>query len=99
MSSRKTSRLLGWILGLVVIMTGTLAWACPVSHKARRYSHYNNYRVNTPVEYRYDYNHNGWLGPQERIAMAHYRVNTRQERHCDFNRNGYIDTSWERRCY
>ena len=105
MQSKTTSKIIGWILALGILTSGTLALACNLPHKvgyypARPYysnAYYGN-RVNTPVEYRFDTNHNGWIGPQERIAMANYRVNSRREQYCDFNRNGFVDTWRERGC-
>ena len=105
MQSKTTSKILGWILALGILTSGTLALACNLPHKVGYYPSrpyyqkaYVGSRVDTPVEYRFDTNHNGWIGEKERIAMAHYRVTSRRERYCDFNRNGWVDTRVERNC-
>lgn len=104
MQARSNKKILGWIFALAVLTTSTLAMAHPVvignghHHKQRHYPYTNANRVDNKLEAKFDRNHNGWLGAEERYLMASARVDNRWERHCDHNRNGYIDTTWERYC-
>jgi len=92
-NSRLSKRIVGFFAALAVMTTATLALACP-GYRCR----VTNARVNTAVERRFDYDHNGWIGPGERWALLRSRVNHSQEYRCDFNRNGWVDTRSERAC-
>ncbi len=90
-ASRK--KILGFFVGIGLLMSATLAWAY------RPYAvRVHDSRVNTAIENRFDRNNNGWIGPYERARMVRYHVNRPREFACDFNHNGWIDTRSERSC-
>ncbi len=96
MNSLSIKRIFGLLVGIGIMTTATLTWACNVSGYYPK--HYYRNRVNTALERRYDYNHNGWLSRGEYVRLASAKVDSRREWRCDYNRNGFIDSYWEQRC-
>lgn len=88
-----------WILAVALLLGGFTLFSSAESQACSRFNHkkayykYHDYRVDTPVEARYDLNHNGYIGWRERYAMNHRYVNNWRERRCDYNRNGMVDPS------
>lgn len=85
-------KILAFFALAALMAASTLAWARPYRNRV------HDSKVNTPIERSYDRNHDGWIGPRERVTMAHNRVNRPVEYRCDINRNGWIDTPRERIC-
>lgn len=92
-----------WLLALALLVGGFTLLSAAESEACSRFHHkhkhkpsyhyYNDKRVNTPIEAKYDLNRNGWIGWRERYAMNHRYVNTWKERRCDYNRNRIVDAS------
>ncbi|MDL1873344.1 hypothetical protein FBR05_14280 [Deltaproteobacteria bacterium PRO3] len=89
-----------WLLALALLLGGFTLLSAAESQACSRFHHkkhkhsyhrYHDYRVNTPIEAKYDLNRNGYIGWRERYAMNHRYVNTWKERRCDYNRNGVVD--------
>ena len=82
-----------WILAFALALGGLTLFSAAESQACSKYKHsrYRDPRVNTRVESRYDFNHNGYIGWNERYAMNNRRVNTWRERRCDYNYNGVVD--------
>ena len=87
-----TKKLIGFFAFAAVLTLSTASWARP--YRAR----VHDPKVNTAIEKKYDFNHDGKIGLYERSRMAVNRVNRPGEYRCDFNHNGWIDTTREKIC-